>query len=74
FDPILDDRDVRAGVKFADADLIGYPVQVVIGKKGLKEGQAELKIRKTGERRMTPMAEVAETVGAIIYELSSPCE
>jgi prolyl-tRNA synthetase len=45
---LVDDRDERPGVKFNDADLIGCPYQVVIGEKGLKEGQIELKERRTG--------------------------
>jgi prolyl-tRNA synthetase len=49
-DAVLDDRDGRAGVKFADADLIGYPVQVTVGKRGLAEGSVDLKVRATGER------------------------
>ena len=47
---VLDDRDDRAGVKFADADLIGYPVQVTVGKRGLAAGTVDLKLRATGER------------------------
>ena len=43
---VLDDRDERAGVKFADADLIGWPVQVVVGKRGVKEGVVEVKRRR----------------------------
>jgi prolyl-tRNA synthetase len=46
-------------VKFADADLIGYPVQVVIGKRGVQAGTADLKVRATGERSQAPLAEVA---------------
>ena len=42
---LLDDRDVRAGVKFKDADLIGIPLRVVIGERGLKEGKLEIKWR-----------------------------
>jgi len=42
---VLDDRDERAGVKFADADLIGWPLQVVVGKRGLEAGVVELKVR-----------------------------
>jgi len=42
---IIDDRDERAGVKFADADLIGYPIQIVVGKKGLSAGNVEIKLR-----------------------------
>ena len=48
-DTLLDDRKERAGVKFADCDLIGYPVRVVIGPKAVEEGQIEVKVRKTGE-------------------------
>ena len=49
-DVVLDGRDERAGVKFADADLVGYPVQVTVGKRGLAEGSVDLKLRATGER------------------------
>ena len=46
---LWDDRDERAGVKFNDADLIGAPYHLVIGEKGLAQGQVELKLRHTGE-------------------------
>ncbi len=49
-DVMYDDRDERAGVKFADMDLIGLPWQVVVGPKGLAAGTIELKSRKTGVR------------------------
>jgi prolyl-tRNA synthetase len=49
-DVVLDDRKERPGVKFADADLMGFPYQVIIGKRGLKGGTAELKDRATGKR------------------------
>jgi prolyl-tRNA synthetase len=48
---LLDDRDLRPGVKFAGMDLIGLPWQVVVGPRGLKNGVVELKERKTGERQ-----------------------
>jgi len=48
---LYDDRDVRAGGKFADMDLIGLPWQLVIGPRGLKNGIVELKNRKSGERQ-----------------------
>jgi prolyl-tRNA synthetase len=54
-DVLLDDRDERAGVKFADADLIGYPVQVVVGKRGVEGGTVDLKLRTTGERSQAPL-------------------
>lgn len=50
FDVVLDDRDERAGGKFATADLIGVPQQIVVGPRGMKTGEVELKNRKTGER------------------------
>ena len=49
-DVIYDDRDARAGAKFADADLIGVPWQIILGPRGLKNGVVELKNRKSGER------------------------
>ncbi len=48
-DVLMDDRDERAGVKFKDADLIGIPLQIIIGEKNLKEGLVEIKDRKTKE-------------------------
>ncbi|MDD5607342.1 MAG: His/Gly/Thr/Pro-type tRNA ligase C-terminal domain-containing protein, partial [Ignavibacterium sp.] len=42
--------DVTAGFKFNDADLLGMPLQIVVGEKKLKENKCEIKIRKTGER------------------------
>ena len=47
---LYDDRDERAGAKFGTMDLIGLPWQVIIGPRGLKDGIAEVKNRKTGER------------------------
>jgi prolyl-tRNA synthetase len=51
----IDDREETAGVKFADADLIGYPVQVVVGKRGVAAGTVDLKLRSTGERSQAPL-------------------
>ena len=59
-DAVLDDRDERAGVKFADADLIGYPVQVTVGKRGLAGGQVDLKLRHTGERSNAPVTDAVQ--------------
>ena len=59
---VLDDRKERPGVKFKDADLIGYPLRVTIGAKSLAKGVVEVKIRKTGEVKEIPTAEVAEWV------------
>ena len=49
-DALYDDRDMAAGGKFANADLIGIPYQLIVGPRGLKDGTVELKHRKTGER------------------------
>ena len=49
-EPLYDDRSERAGVKFADMDLIGLPWQVIVGPRGLDKGSVELKCRATGER------------------------
>jgi prolyl-tRNA synthetase len=63
-DVMYDDRDTRAGVKFADMDLIGLPWQVVIGPKGVANGIVELKSRKTGEKEeLSPDAALAKLVG-----------
>ncbi len=56
---VMDDRKERAGVKFADADLMGYPYQVILGKRGVKNGVAEIKHRATGERVEVPLSDVA---------------
>lgn len=50
-DVVYDDRDERAGVKFSEMDLIGVPHQLIIGPRGAKSGQVELKDRRTGERQ-----------------------
>lgn len=59
---LFDDRDERAGVKFNDADLIGCPVRVTIGEKGLKEGMVELKSRKKKENRLVPVDKIVEEI------------
>jgi prolyl-tRNA synthetase len=62
-DVVIDDREATAGVKFADADLIGYPLQVVVGARGLRAGNLELKVRATGERTPVSLDAVAASVG-----------
>lgn len=63
-DVVLDDRDVSAGVKFADSDLIGYPVTAVVGKRGLQSGVLDLKVRATGERSQARLDEGVAAVRA----------
>jgi prolyl-tRNA synthetase len=60
-DALLDDRDDRPGVKFKDADLIGVPYRITVGKK-LAEGVVELVDRKTKQVRNTAAAEAAAAV------------
>jgi prolyl-tRNA synthetase len=55
---LLDDRDLRAGEKFADADLIGIPVRVTVGKKTLEDGAVDVRDRATGEEQRVPAEEV----------------
>jgi len=57
-DVLYDDRDASPGVKFADADLLGMPVQLVVGAKGLGRGVVERKVRATGEREELALADV----------------
>jgi len=63
---VIDDRNERAGVKFADADLIGWPYQLVVGSRGLAEGTVELKERATGERTSVPLEQAVALVSARI--------
>ena len=58
WDVLLDDRDQRAGEKFADADLIGCPTRITVGKKTLEDGMVDVRDRRTGEERRVPVAEV----------------
>ena len=66
---LVDDRKERAGVKFADSDLIGIPLRVTVGKKA-SEGIVEIKIRKTGETVEVKTAEVANTVQILLKQLN----
>lgn len=68
-DVILDDRDQRPGFKFKDADLIGFPVRIVVGKKGLAEGVVEVQVRKTGELHKIAPDKAVGSVKAMIDEL-----
>ncbi|MGC8640287.1 MAG: proline--tRNA ligase [Isosphaeraceae bacterium] len=66
-DVLTDDRDLRPGVKFKDVDLIGIPLRVVIGERGLKDGSIEVKWRGETTARNIPLASAAE---GILAELS----
>jgi prolyl-tRNA synthetase len=58
----IDDREETAGVKFADADLVGYPVQVVVGKRGIEGDTIDLKLRASGQRSQAPLAGATQAV------------
>lgn len=66
FDVLYDDRDVSAGIKFNDADLIGLPVQIIVGNKNLKNGQIEIKNRATDERKIVALDEIQNAINEII--------
>jgi prolyl-tRNA synthetase len=65
-DVLMDDRDQRPGFKFKDADLIGLPVRVIIGGKGLKEGNAEIKLRTDSQATKVPIGEACDYVRRIV--------
>jgi prolyl-tRNA synthetase len=65
---LIDDRAERPGVKFKDADLIGIPLRVTIGGKGLKEGIVELKERTQKDVAKLPLAEAAARLAAAVTE------
>lgn len=67
YDVLVDDRKERAGVKFADSDLIGIPLRVTIGKKA-SEGIVEVKLRKTGEAVEVKVAELNNTVEILLNQ------
>lgn len=65
--PVLfDDRDERAGVKFNDADLMGYPIRVTVGEKALKEGMVELKPRTEKDNQRVPVEAIIENIKSLL--------
>lgn len=67
YEVLFDDRtDAQAGFKFNDADLLGMPVQIVVGEKKLKENSVEIKIRKTGERFDVKLDELHDKLKSIL--------
>ncbi len=63
---LLDDRDERPGIKFKDADLVGIPLRVTVGARGLQEGAVELKIRTSGEQSTVPLEEIVATLRRLV--------
>lgn len=68
-DVIIDDRDTRAGVKFADAELVGIPYRITLGPKALADGQVELTVRSTGQTERVSLDKIVETVTQQIQSL-----
>lgn len=66
FEVLYDERDERAGVKFNDADLIGLPIRLTVGGRGLKNGIVEMKLRRNGEGRDLPLDDLVAQVRQIV--------
>ena len=65
-DVLLDDRDERPGVKFKDADLIGYPIRIVVGDKNLPN--VEVKLRSADKADLIPATDAAKAVAKIVAD------
>lgn len=65
---ILDDRDERAGVKFKDADLVGYPLRITVGRKAVKEEIVEIKSRSSGNTVTVPLEKVVDEVKVLVKQ------
>lgn len=71
---LYDERPERPGVKFKDADLLGLPLRINVGERGLAKGALEVRVRHTGETLMIPVESAAETVCAKLAELRRECD
>lgn len=74
YEVLYDDRDESPGVKLKDADLLGIPIRVVVSRKLLKNGEVEVKVRKTGKVVICPRSELTTVVERILTELEPPLE
>ena len=68
-DVLIDDRDLRAGIKFKDADLLGSPVRVTVGMRHLKQGLVEMKIRSESESSLIPFKDASKIIKDKVKEL-----
>lgn len=68
-DVLLDDRDERAGVKFNDADLLGIPVRITVGSRGLKNGEVEVKLRPEPDSSTVPVENAAVAISDMVKDL-----
>ena len=66
---LLDDRPLRGGPKFKDADLIGIPIRITVGSRSVKEGVAELKLRHESESQQIGLEQVAHEVVDLVHDL-----
>lgn len=66
---LFDDRDLRAGVKFKDADLLGIPIRITIGPKTLAEGKVELKLRREKDKKLIEIANAVDTTANLVKQL-----
>jgi prolyl-tRNA synthetase len=65
---LFDDRSTGPGAKFADAELIGCPVRVTVGKRTATEGSADVQVRRGRDQRPVPVSDVAAAVHAALSE------
>ncbi len=65
---VLDDRRERAGVKFKDADLIGYPLRITVGPQAINEQQLEVKNRQTGELFLFPVLDYVLAIQKLLQQ------
>lgn len=68
YDTIIDDRNVAAGVQFADADLLGAPVRIIISQRNISNGQVELVTRDKSIKKLVPLADVYQEVRNILED------
>jgi prolyl-tRNA synthetase len=73
-DVLLDDRDVRPGVKFKDADLLGIPLRVTISEKTIKEDKLEIKVRSETTASLTPLANAPGLIVQKVRDLYGSAE
>ena len=68
-DALLDDRDAGPGEKFADAELLGCPLRLTVGRRGLESGEVEAQIRRGQEKRALPLEGAASAAAELWREL-----
>jgi len=66
---VVDDRDERAGVKFNDADLIGFPIRVTVGPRSLKNGEVEIRLRSTGEEKTAAINQASVCIQSLLASI-----